>query len=259
MIRNEPRITPELVAEHGLKPDEYERILELIGREPTLHRARHLLGDVERALLVQILKGASAQAADQGALGHPGARRKRRRHRHRRRARLRLQDGEPQPPLLSSSPIRAPRPASAAFCATFSRWARGPIACLNPLRFGAPKHPQDAASGGRRRRRDRRLWQLASACRRSAARYEFHTRYDGNILVNAMAVGIAEDDEIFYAKATRRRQQDRLSRLQDRPRRNPWRDHGIGRFRGRRGGKAPNGAGRRSVHRKALARSLSRD
>ena len=31
---------------------------------------------------------------------------------------------------------------------------------------------------------------------------EFHTRYDGNILVNAMAVGLAKADEIFYAKAT---------------------------------------------------------
>ena len=27
----EPKITPELVASHGLKPDEYERILKLIG------------------------------------------------------------------------------------------------------------------------------------------------------------------------------------------------------------------------------------
>src|ERR671939_1838512 len=36
MIPNEPKITPELVAEHGLKPDEYQRILQLIGREPTL-------------------------------------------------------------------------------------------------------------------------------------------------------------------------------------------------------------------------------
>src|SRR5215467_12747901 len=31
----EPAITPELVAQHGLKPDEYERILALIGREPS--------------------------------------------------------------------------------------------------------------------------------------------------------------------------------------------------------------------------------
>ena len=34
-MKNEPKITPELVAAHGLKPDEYERILKLIGREPT--------------------------------------------------------------------------------------------------------------------------------------------------------------------------------------------------------------------------------
>ena len=31
-----PAITPELVAEHGLKADEYQRMLDLIGREPTL-------------------------------------------------------------------------------------------------------------------------------------------------------------------------------------------------------------------------------
>src|SRR5260370_24467653 len=32
---NDPQITPELVAAHGLKPDEYERILKLIGRVPS--------------------------------------------------------------------------------------------------------------------------------------------------------------------------------------------------------------------------------
>src|ERR1700723_4660163 len=32
---NQPQITPELVASHGLKPDEYQRILELIGRVPS--------------------------------------------------------------------------------------------------------------------------------------------------------------------------------------------------------------------------------
>src|ERR1700752_4784354 len=36
MIPNELKITPELVAEHGLKPDEYERILKLIGRTPSI-------------------------------------------------------------------------------------------------------------------------------------------------------------------------------------------------------------------------------
>src|SRR6201999_3824793 len=35
MTADEPKITPELVADHGLKPDEYARILKLIGRAPT--------------------------------------------------------------------------------------------------------------------------------------------------------------------------------------------------------------------------------
>jgi phosphoribosylformylglycinamidine (FGAM) synthase-like enzyme len=36
VISNDIKITPELVAEHGLKPDEYQRFLKLIGREPTI-------------------------------------------------------------------------------------------------------------------------------------------------------------------------------------------------------------------------------
>ena len=31
----EPAITSALVSAHGLKPDEYERLLTIIGREPT--------------------------------------------------------------------------------------------------------------------------------------------------------------------------------------------------------------------------------
>ena len=31
----EPAITPELVAKHNLTPDEYQKILELLGREPS--------------------------------------------------------------------------------------------------------------------------------------------------------------------------------------------------------------------------------
>src|SRR5437764_484459 len=36
MIRNDTPITPELVKEHGLTAEEYERFKALIGREPTL-------------------------------------------------------------------------------------------------------------------------------------------------------------------------------------------------------------------------------
>src|SRR5687767_2737082 len=34
-VRNEPEITPALVAEHGLSVEEYDRIKEILGREPT--------------------------------------------------------------------------------------------------------------------------------------------------------------------------------------------------------------------------------
>jgi hypothetical protein len=38
----EPKITPELVAEHGLKPDEYQRALDLIGRAPMVNTSRRM-------------------------------------------------------------------------------------------------------------------------------------------------------------------------------------------------------------------------
>ena len=36
MFRNDVPITPELVRQHGLTPDEFERFRGLIGRDPTL-------------------------------------------------------------------------------------------------------------------------------------------------------------------------------------------------------------------------------
>ena len=81
----------------------------------------------------------------------------------------------------------------------FTMGAR-PIAASMVLRFGEPDHP-----------RTRRLvagvvagsaaMAIPSACRRSAARSISTLRYNGNILVNAMAVGLARTDAIFYSKA----------------------------------------------------------
>src|SRR5207248_2648530 len=34
MSAHEPKVTPGLVAQHGLSPEEYERIVEALGREP---------------------------------------------------------------------------------------------------------------------------------------------------------------------------------------------------------------------------------
>src|SRR5487761_2314243 len=82
----------------------------------------------------------------------------------------------------------------------FTMGAR-PIACLNALSFGDPKHPKTrhlvsgvvAGIGG---------YGNSFGVPTVGGSVGFHTRYDGNILVNAMAVGLAKTDEIFYATAT---------------------------------------------------------
>ena len=82
----------------------------------------------------------------------------------------------------------------------FTMGAR-PIACLNALSFGDPKNPKTrslvagvvAGIGG---------YGNSFGVPTVGGEVRFHRRYDGNCLVNAMAVGLAEKDKIFYAKAT---------------------------------------------------------
>jgi phosphoribosylformylglycinamidine synthase len=82
----------------------------------------------------------------------------------------------------------------------FTMGAR-PIACLNALSFGAPEHPKTrhlvagvvAGIGG---------YGNSFGVPTVAGSVRFHSRYDGNCLVNAMAVGIARTDQIFYAAAS---------------------------------------------------------
>jgi phosphoribosylformylglycinamidine synthase II len=82
----------------------------------------------------------------------------------------------------------------------FTMGAR-PIANLNALRFGAPDHPKTrhlvagvvAGIGG---------YGNCMGVPTVGGECMFHPSYNGNILVNAMTVGIAPADRIFYAKAT---------------------------------------------------------
>jgi phosphoribosylformylglycinamidine synthase subunit PurL len=82
----------------------------------------------------------------------------------------------------------------------FTMGAR-PVANLNALRFGRPDHPK--------------MRHLISGVVRGIGGYgncvgvptvggevNFHPAYDGNILVNAMTVGVADTDKIFYSAAS---------------------------------------------------------
>jgi phosphoribosylformylglycinamidine synthase len=81
----------------------------------------------------------------------------------------------------------------------FTMGAR-PVALLNALRFGSPEHPKTkrlvsgviAGIGG---------YGNCVGVPTVGGETNFHPGYDGNILVNAMCVGLADADKIFYSAA----------------------------------------------------------
>lgn len=200
MKREDVTITPELVREHGLKPDEYERFVALIGREPTLTELgivsamwnehcsykssrMHLRTLPTKAPWVIQGPGENAGVIDIG--DGLACVFKMESHNH---------------PSFIEPYQGAATGVGGILRDVFTMGAR-PIAALNALRFGAPEHPKTRhlvagvvhGIGG---------YGNSFGVPTVGGSVGFHTRYDGNILVNAMAVGLAKADEIFYAKAT---------------------------------------------------------
>ena len=200
MIPNEPKITPELVAEHGLKPEEYERVLQLIGREPTLtelgifsamwnEHCSYKSSKIHLKTLPtsgpQVIQGPGENAGVIDIGDGLAVVFKMESHNH---------------PSYIEPYQGAATGVGGILRDVFTMGAR-PIACLNALSFGDPKHPKTR--------------QLVSGVVAGVGGYgnsfgvptvggsvRFHTRYDGNNLVNAMAVGLAETGKIFYAAAS---------------------------------------------------------
>jgi phosphoribosylformylglycinamidine synthase subunit PurL len=200
VIRNEPPITPELVAEHGLKPDEYRRILDLIGREPSFTELGifsamwnehcsyksskvHLRNLPTKAPWVIQGPGENAGVIDIGdglAVVF-----KMESHNH---------------PSYIEPYQGAATGVGGILRDVFTMGAR-PVACLNFLRFGDPDHPKTrhlvsgvvAGIGG---------YGNSFGVPTVGGSVGFHVRYNGNNLVNAMAVGLARADKIFYAAAS---------------------------------------------------------
>src|SRR6187399_3107721 len=198
--RNEPAITPELVADHGLKPDEYQCILKLIGREPTFTELGifsamwnehcsykssriHLRGLPTKAPWVIQGPGENAGVIDIGdglAVVF-----KMESHNH---------------PSYIEPYQGAATGVGGILRDVFTMGAR-PIACLNSLSFGDPAHPKTrhlvsgvvAGIGG---------YGNSFGVPTVGGQTRFHARYNGNNLVNAMAVGLARTDGIFYAAAS---------------------------------------------------------
>src|SRR4051795_8172105 len=195
-----PRITPALIAAHGLTPEEYERMKALIGRTPSFTELGifsamwnehcsyksskvHLRTLPTKAPWVIQGPGENAGVVDIG--DGLACVFKMESHNH---------------PSYIEPYQGAATGVGGILRDVFTMGAR-PIAALNSLSFGAPEHPKTrhlvagvvAGIGG---------YGNSFGVPTVGGSVRFHERYNGNILVNAMAVGLAKADEIFYARAT---------------------------------------------------------
>jgi phosphoribosylformylglycinamidine synthase len=200
VLTNEPRITPELVSEHGLTPEEYQRILALIGRAPSFTELgifsamwnEHCSYKSSKVHLRTL--PTTAPWVIQGPGENAGV--------------IDIGDGlavvfkmeSHNHPSYIEPYQGATTGVGGILRDVFTMGAR-PIACLDALSFGDPKHPKTrhlvsgvvAGVGG---------YGNSFGVPTVGGQVRFHTRYDGNNLVNAMAVGLAETDKIFYAAAS---------------------------------------------------------
>ncbi len=193
------QITPEIVAEHGFSPEEYQRVLRAMGREPNMTElgifsvmwSEHCSYKSSRFHLKKL--PTSAPWVIQGPGENAGV----------------IDIGDGQAAIFKMESHNHPsyiEPYQGAATGVggilrdvFTMGAR-PVANMNALRFGRPDHPK--------------MRHLISGVVRGIGGYgncvgvptvggevNFHPAYDGNILVNAMTVGVAQTDKIFYCAA----------------------------------------------------------
>jgi phosphoribosylformylglycinamidine synthase subunit PurL len=196
---NPPKISPEVVAEHGLKVDEYERLLEIMEREPSLTElgifsvmwSEHCSYKSSRFWLRtlpttgrQVIQGPGENAGIVDLGDGWAAVFKMESHNH---------------PSYIEPYQGAATGVGGIMRDVFTMGAR-PVANLNALRFGSIDHPKTrhlvsgivAGIGG---------YGNCVGVPTVGGETNFDAGYDNNILVNAMCVGLARTDKIFYSAA----------------------------------------------------------
>ncbi len=197
---SEPAITPELVASHGLKPDEYERLLGIVGRAPSYTELgifsamwnEHCSYKSSKKWLrtlpttgPQVICGPGENAGVVDIGDGQAAIFKMESHNH---------------PSYIEPYQGAATGVGGILRDVFTMGAR-PIAAMNSLSFGVPDHPKTAhlvkgvveGVGG---------YGNAFGVPTVGGEVRFHRSYNGNCLVNAFAAGLAVADKIFYSVAS---------------------------------------------------------
>ncbi len=200
MTQTASQITPQTVADHGLNEEEYARILKALGREPNLVElgifsvmwSEHCSYKSSRIHLKKLPTEAPWVICGPGE--NAGV----------------IDIGDGQAAIFKMESHNHPsyiEPYQGAATGVggilrdvFTMGAR-PVANMNALRFGRPDHPKMkhlvqgvvAGIGG---------YGNCVGVPTVGGETNFHRAYDGNILVNAMTVGVADTDRIFYSAAT---------------------------------------------------------
>jgi len=192
-------ITPEIVAEHGLSPAEYERVIEILGRVPNLLElgifsvmwSEHCSYKSSKIWLKtlptsgpQVIYGPGENAGVIDIGDGLAAIFKMESHNH---------------PSYIEPYQGAATGVGGILRDVFTMGAR-PVANLNALRFGEPSHPKTrhllagvvAGIGG---------YGNCVGVPTVGGEVNFDPGYNGNILVNAMTVGLAPRDRIFTSRA----------------------------------------------------------
>jgi hypothetical protein len=239
-----------LIEAHGLKPDEYQRILEIIGREPSFTELgifsamwnEHCSYKSSKKWLrtlptegPQVICGPGENAGVVDIGDGQAVVFKMESHNH---------------PSYIEPYQGAATGVGGILRDVFTMGAR-PIAAMNALSFGEKSTIRRPASWCMAWSRGIGGYGNCFGVPTVGGEVRFHPAYNGNCLVNAFAAGLADADKHLLLRRLGRRHAGGLSRRQDRPRRRRRRDHGLGRVRRHDRGKAPHRAGRRPVHRKA--------
>lgn len=199
MARKKSEITAEIVVEHGLSESEYEIILDRLGREPNLNElgifsvmwSEHCSYKSSRRHLAKFLT--KGKRVIQGPGENAGV--------------IDIDDGDAiifkmeshNHPSYIEPYQGAATGVGGIMRDVFTMGAR-PIALMNALRFGEPTHPKTrslvsgvvAGIGG---------YGNCVGVPTVGGETNFHKGYNGNILVNAMCVGLARTDNVFYSAA----------------------------------------------------------
>ncbi len=196
----EPDITTDLINAHGLSPDEYDRILEILGRAPNFTELgifsamwnEHCSYKSSKKWLrtlpttgPQVICGPGENAGVVDIGDGQAVIFKMESHNH---------------PSYIEPYQGAATGVGGILRDVFTMGAR-PIAAMNALSFGEPSHPKTThlvrgvveGVGG---------YGNAFGVPTVGGEVRFHKTYNGNCLVNAFAAGLADADSIFYSAAS---------------------------------------------------------